>query len=48
MEEKKTKVGFWSEYFKSLAVHPLRTIVITALVVDGITSVAGYIWPDEE
>ena len=35
MEEKNVKTGFWSEYFKSLCNHPFRTVVVTALVVDG-------------
>ena len=34
MEEKNVKLGFWGEYFKSLNNHPLRTIVVTAILVD--------------
>ena len=44
MEEKKTKVGFWSEYFKSLGDHPFRTVVVTAIVMDGIMGVANLIF----
>ena len=40
MEEKNVKTGFWSEYFRSLCNHPFRTVVATALVVDGAVAIA--------
>ena len=44
MEEKNVKTGFWSEYFRSLGNHPFRTVVATAIVVDGITCIVSYIF----
>lgn len=44
MEEKNVKTGFWSEYFKSLCNHPFRTVVATALVVDGAVAIAKYVF----
>jgi hypothetical protein len=44
MEEKKTKAGFWSEYFCSLSNHPLRTVIATFIVVDGLAGVADIIF----
>jgi hypothetical protein len=44
MEEKNVKTGFWSEYFKSLGNHPFRTVVATALVVDGAVAIAKCVF----
>jgi hypothetical protein len=44
MEEKNVMTGFWSEYFKSLCNHPFRTVVATALVVDGAVSIAKCVF----
>ena len=42
MEEKKEKKGFWSEYFKSLCDHPVRTAFVTIVVVDGVVEIVRY------
>ena len=44
MEEKNVKTGFWSEYFKSLCNHPFRTVVVTALVVDGAVAIVESVF----
>ena len=43
-EQEKKKNGFWSEYFKSLCNHPFRTVVATALVVDGAVAIAKCVF----